>query len=193
MGRPPSDWTVEVYDNSVGQANATTSARAAARTSSWSVLSALSALSPSPMVLSESSSTTTCAADNPISLHGLKSQPMNMSYDYDPVGNLTVIGDWSRNEYPVFSYDHLNRVTGVSGLFAEGYIYSASGNLTYKTNVGTYDYNVNGTQDWVRNWWANRSSKINFGWAVEAQRRLKGTNAFQEQGPTVQGAITLLV
>ncbi len=61
-------------------------------------------------------------------------------YNWDNVGNLT----WRM--YPSFimesfGYDSLNRLTSVTGPANKTYGYSPNGNLTYKSDVGTYYYN----------------------------------------------------
>ena len=43
-----------------------------------------------------------------------------------------------------FGCDGLNRFTSVSGLTPKTYQYAPNGNLTYKSDVGTYTYPTNG-------------------------------------------------
>ena len=64
----------------------------------------------------------------------------NLSMTYDSIGNLmsrsdTVMG-WSES----FTYDALNRITGVTGPASKSYAYDAIGNITNKSDVGAYTY-----------------------------------------------------
>ncbi len=75
---------------------------------------------------------------------------MNVDYLFDVLGNLKHRHDLSvaTNMKEVFAYDELNRLKTVrlsvnAGALAQTLAlnYSASGNITYKTDVGTYLYN----------------------------------------------------
>ena len=73
---------------------------------------------------------------NPTSLQDLR-------YTYDAVGNIASIQDWKAGspETQSFSYDHLDRLTGVSGAYVEGYTYSTIGNLMSRGSAA-YSYDA---------------------------------------------------
>lgn len=60
---------------------------------------------------------------------------LNMAYAYTDTGNITNIGDRTRAENLVYTYDALDRLLTVSGAFAESYQYNAIGNMTSKGGV----------------------------------------------------------
>ncbi|WP_238701871.1 RHS repeat domain-containing protein [Mariprofundus erugo] len=64
----------------------------------------------------------------------------SLSMSYDAVGNLTSRSDGVMNWTESFSYDALNRITGVSGPAVKSYAYDAIGNITNKSDVGAYTY-----------------------------------------------------
>jgi RHS repeat-associated protein len=63
-------------------------------------------------------------------------------YQWDAAGNLLGRRDGLRNTVEDYSYDTLDRLTGVTlgGTPHQGIIYGASGNITYRSDVGTYAY-----------------------------------------------------
>ncbi len=66
----------------------------------------------------------------------------NLSFSFDPLGNLTVRTDDSRGLAETFGYDNLNRLTTAevrNGTF-KSYSYDAIGNITFKSDVGIYQY-----------------------------------------------------
>ncbi len=68
----------------------------------------------------------------------------NLTYAWDVAGNLTTRSD-TPNANEFFTYDLLNRVTGVtftawSSAPAQTYSYDAIGNITSKSDIGTYTY-----------------------------------------------------
>jgi RHS repeat-associated protein len=69
----------------------------------------------------------------------------NESFTFDILGNLLSRTDNIQHLTESFSYDTLNRVTAVTGPSSKTYQYNAIGNLTYKSDVGTYTYNASGT------------------------------------------------
>lgn len=73
-------------------------------------------------------------------------QLLNLTYTYDGGGNIDALND--AGSTADFTYDALDRLTQVSGAYAETYAYADAqggklGNLTSKTGVGNYTY---GTQ-----------------------------------------------
>ncbi|MGH8371653.1 MAG: RHS repeat domain-containing protein [Gammaproteobacteria bacterium] len=69
----------------------------------------------------------------------------NLSYVWEPLGNLSNRNDGNRGLNESFSYDTLNRLTGAvltngSGNSSTGYAYDAIGNITSKSDTGTYTY-----------------------------------------------------
>lgn len=67
----------------------------------------------------------------------------NDGYWYDAVGNLNErtwidSSDVTHAEY--FGYDGLNRLTTVTGPADKSFSYDSAGNLTYKSDVGSYNY-----------------------------------------------------
>jgi RHS repeat-associated protein len=64
------------------------------------------------------------------------------SYTYDTIGNMTQRVDSSRSITENFVYDNLNRLLQSSGagLTTKTVSYNAVGNITYKSDVGTYNY-----------------------------------------------------
>jgi RHS repeat-associated protein len=68
----------------------------------------------------------------------------NLSYTYDSLDNLLTRTDTIQNFTETFGYDTLNRVTSVSGPAPKTYQYVPNGNVTYKSDVGTYTYPTNG-------------------------------------------------
>ncbi len=86
-----------------------------------------------------------CKVSYSISTHGAQ----DLTYTYDPTGNITLLSDASNNSAPkvvAFTYDQYNRLTSASTtpaspvLFREAYTYNAIGNLITKTGVGTSTY-----------------------------------------------------
>ena len=74
-----------------------------------------------------------------------------LTYDYDALGNLTTRHDAKRTLTEDFSYDGLNRLTGVdftdatmTTLPGASYTYDSIGNITNKSDVGDYTYGENG-------------------------------------------------
>ena len=66
----------------------------------------------------------------------------NMDYSFDiETGNLLSRHDNLRSLMEIFSYDDLNRLTGVSGPTSLTMTYSSNGNILSKTAVGDYSYN----------------------------------------------------
>lgn len=63
-------------------------------------------------------------------------QNLSMSFDNE-TKNLLSRNDVSRNLEETFSYDNLNRLCGYDGELVE---YAGNGNITKKSDVGTYDY-----------------------------------------------------
>jgi RHS repeat-associated protein len=82
---------------------------------------------------------------------GVTATIQNDSYDYDPVGNVLTRSWLPATSAAVasetFTYDELNRLhtSAVSGVDAQTFNYDALGNISSKTNVGTYTYPAAGS------------------------------------------------
>ncbi len=72
----------------------------------------------------------------------------NETYGFDELGNVTARSWWdgASIQTETFGYDPLNRLTTVTGPANKTYAYAPNGNLTAKTDVGTYAYPTNGTR-----------------------------------------------
>ena len=70
----------------------------------------------------------------------------DVSYQWDAVGNLLSRGDATQSLSESFGYDSLNRVTSaiVAGGPAKTFAYDSIGNITAKSDVGTYTYPLPG-------------------------------------------------
>ncbi|GAB6263868.1 FG-GAP-like repeat-containing protein [Photobacterium sp. R1] len=67
----------------------------------------------------------------------------SVNYEYDEIGNVTQ-KSWSqfnKSFIENFEYDSLNRLISSSGVSNQDLKYDALGNITYKSDVGTYQYN----------------------------------------------------
>lgn len=66
----------------------------------------------------------------------------NWSYTFDAVGNLKSRKDMTRNLEESFIYDSLHRLSNVkkNGVSTQKIEYDEYGNITYKSNVGSYEY-----------------------------------------------------
>jgi RHS repeat-associated protein len=71
----------------------------------------------------------------------------SQTYTFTKVRNLKTRTwyDGTTNRTETFTYDGLNRVTAVTGPAAKTYAYDAAGNLTSKSDVGTYTYPAPGS------------------------------------------------
>lgn len=74
---------------------------------------------------------------------GFYSEVQSLRYEYDDIGNVISREDNNQNLEENFGYDGLNRLTSyhVNGFTARTVNYDAIGNITYKSDVGTYQYN----------------------------------------------------
>ncbi|MEO7890996.1 MAG: Ig-like domain-containing protein [Vicinamibacterales bacterium] len=71
--------------------------------------------------------------------------PLNVTYAYDHVGNVTSITDSRPSFSSQFGYDLLDRLTSVTGYGARTYAFNAAGDRTSETSAaGTITYNYNG-------------------------------------------------
>lgn len=78
------------------------------------------------------------------SMHGATTL-RNLSHTFDALGNLTRRADTRTNMQEIFTYDNLNRVvrtdTTTAGVTSSVTVaYNALGNITAKSDVGTYTY-----------------------------------------------------
>ncbi|HET8669807.1 MAG TPA: hypothetical protein VFM05_04030, partial [Candidatus Saccharimonadales bacterium] len=64
----------------------------------------------------------------------------DLTYTFDVLGNLLSRGDNTQNVSENFQYDTLNRLVAVSGPSNKTYQYNEIGNITYKSDVGSYAY-----------------------------------------------------
>ncbi len=78
---------------------------------------------------------------------GFYSEVQSLRYDYDDIGNVLSRKDQNQNLEEIFGYDSLNRLTSysVNGNINRTVEYDALGNITYKSDVGTYQYNSSRT------------------------------------------------
>jgi RHS repeat-associated protein len=74
------------------------------------------------------------------------SATQNLSYSFDRLGNLTSRTDNRQQLTELFQYDNLNRLTSakVNSRDAQTVQYDRLGNITFKSDVGTYRYGENG-------------------------------------------------
>lgn len=88
----------------------------------------------------------TLSHDDPMSrITEISNSVQNLNYAWDSLGNLSERTDGSHGLDESFSYDKLNRLTGStltngSGASSTTYGYDALGNITYKSDTGTYTY-----------------------------------------------------
>jgi RHS repeat-associated protein len=82
-------------------------------------------------------------------LHTLSTQKpgnpayQNLTYQYDPKGNISTLNDQANGIIHTYSYDSLDRLREANGGGAyptQSYDYDRIGNITYKSDVGTYTY-----------------------------------------------------
>ena len=68
------------------------------------------------------------------------------AYDYDTLGNVKSHHDYVNGGYEQYEYDELNRLAKakIAGSSEQLFSYDALGNITYKSDVGTYKYGENG-------------------------------------------------
>ena len=82
----------------------------------------------------------------------LVSGPLNQSYAYDAVGNMTGITDVRAGFSSTFTYDVLDRLINVTGFGAKAFTYDALGNRLSKS------YAPNNTVTYSYNWWQQLGS-----------------------------------
>jgi len=72
----------------------------------------------------------------------VSSDRLDMTYQYDTVGNVTRLQDQSAaiSETLTFTYDALDRLLTVRGAYNATYVYNTIGNLTSSTDLGTLYY-----------------------------------------------------
>ncbi len=77
---------------------------------------------------------------------GSLAQVQNLSYQWDKVGNLTQRRDLSLNYTEDFTYDDINRLktSKLNGVVNLSMTYYANGNISTKSDVGTYAYPTQG-------------------------------------------------
>ncbi len=78
----------------------------------------------------------------------------NINFTYDKVGNITELADYSQSgaaKTLIFGYDDINRLISASTTaassspFGQTYSYSAMGNITNKSDQGSYSYSETGS------------------------------------------------
>jgi len=86
----------------------------------------------------------TLASSSPLAQTGVF-DIQDHDYDWDDLGNLNQRVDSNKNLTENFLYDGLNRLTSsqVVGEAAQTLTYNSLGNITYKSDVGTYTYGSN--------------------------------------------------
>lgn len=75
---------------------------------------------------------------------GVAGEIQNLKLQFDDIGNLLARNDATQGKTETFTYDGLNRLKTVSGPASKTYDYDTLGNIISKSDVGTYEYNVNG-------------------------------------------------
>lgn len=68
----------------------------------------------------------------------------DFQYGYDVLGNVTSRQEYSDGALDNYTYDELNRLTSVVGSAPKTFGYNEIGNLTFKSDVGTYVYPSSG-------------------------------------------------
>jgi RHS repeat-associated protein len=68
----------------------------------------------------------------------------NFTFGYDAVGNLTARTETTQGVSETFTYDSLDRLSTVAGPAPKSYAYSDIGNITSKSDVGSYTYPTSG-------------------------------------------------
>jgi YD repeat-containing protein len=73
---------------------------------------------------------------------GNGTEVQNLSFGFEPVGNLQSRSDNRRGLLELFGYDNLNRLTSaeIPGREGKSYSYDSLGNITFKSDVGSYAY-----------------------------------------------------
>jgi RHS repeat-associated protein len=68
----------------------------------------------------------------------------NLTYQYDPKGNIATLNDQVNGINHTYGYDSLDRLDWAKGnngsIYDHNYNYDRIGNITYKSDVGTYSY-----------------------------------------------------
>jgi RHS repeat-associated protein len=68
----------------------------------------------------------------------------NLTYQYDPKGNISTLTDSVNGITHNYGYDSLDRLTSAAGAgpnaYSQSYAYDRIGNITNKSDVGTYSY-----------------------------------------------------
>ncbi|MES2353056.1 MAG: RHS repeat-associated core domain-containing protein [Pseudomonadota bacterium] len=83
-------------------------------------------------------------------LAGAGNVVQNLAYQYDNGGNLTSRQDNNQNLNETFLYDSINRLTtstvnsSGAGIISKTYNYDAIGNISSRSDFGTYTYNTSG-------------------------------------------------
>ncbi|HJQ08165.1 MAG TPA: RHS repeat-associated core domain-containing protein [Candidatus Saccharimonadales bacterium] len=79
-----------------------------------------------------------------IATTGISGSVQNLEYTFDVLGNLLSRTDHTQAITESFQYDTLNRLTAVSGPSNKNFQYNEIGNITYKSDVGSYTYPASG-------------------------------------------------
>jgi hypothetical protein len=78
---------------------------------------------------------------------GPSNSVQNLSYEYDALSNVLSRTDAVQSVTETFTYDAYNRVATavIAGVASKTFQYNAAGNITYKSDAGTYTYNPPGS------------------------------------------------
>ncbi|MDL1910700.1 hypothetical protein FBQ81_08395, partial [Chloroflexi bacterium CFX6] len=76
---------------------------------------------------------------------------LNLSYSYQPNGNISQVGDATQGETLVYTYDELDRLTGGGGSDNRSYTYSPIGNIT---SQGDAPPNPGVSVEGLAAWWS---------------------------------------
>ncbi len=94
--------------------------------------------------------------------------PADYTFDWDLNGNLTSRIDSANSVTESFTYDFLNRLTGVTNAYARTYAYDGHDNIASKTDLGVYAYDLSGVMpdtsapfiDEAAHYWSFNSADI---------------------------------
>jgi RHS repeat-associated protein len=75
-----------------------------------------------------------------INTYGAPGTAQDLRYDFDVLGNLLSRVDFLQGTTESFGYDTLDRLLSVTGPAPKSFQYNAIGNLTFKSDVGSYAY-----------------------------------------------------
>ncbi|MEP7166604.1 MAG: FG-GAP-like repeat-containing protein [Candidatus Woesebacteria bacterium] len=119
----------------------------------------------------------------------------NLSYTFDTIGNLKSRKDNGTNVTESLTYDSLNRLTGsaVTGQTSVTLAYDGLGNITSKSDVGTYTYGAGAGPHAVTSIAGTKANTYTYdaaGNRTSASGQTIAYNSFQKPKTLTQGAVT---